>query len=417
MTTALPMLDQVVPPISLQPFAARPFGSLPWGDTLDEVVQFLERWGSQAPASIVVPIFNGGPHVARCLSSLTESTPAETEIILVDDHSTESDIAGLCRTFAESRPGTRVITNEQNFGYVTSVNVGIRAAQPGNDIILLNSDTVTPPGWLYKLRLAAAARPGIASVSPLSNAAGVFSVPTAYEDRALPDGMTVDLADQLLSLSSERRYEVVPVSCGFCMYLRREALTEVGLFDDRLFLRGYGEENDWCERARSAGFRHVVDESCFVAHSHGASFGREKTRLKRRNGSLVKALYPRHVEDTKEWLASSGLEGVRTSFRELWAQYRPNALPTRGVRIVLEQGVGAVRGSLDTIAVRINEGRCQIDLFGIDTSTHTIADPTQINRLLACLMVRWNAASIEVSPEQRGHLDPRIVQGLCGPRA
>lgn len=413
MSAPLASAERAPGTVDLRDILADPLGSPPWGGTLADTIAFLERYGARRPVSIVVPIFNGAEHVKRCLDSLANTLHADEEIVLVDDHSTDPSIAVLCDAFARGRAAMKLVQNPQNYGYVVSVNEGIRAARPENDIVLLNSDTVVAPGWLAKLQLASSARPKVASVSPLSNAAGVFSVPKAYEDGALPEGLSVELASRLLSLASPRRYEEVPVSCGFCMYLRREALSEIGLFDDRIFHRGYGEENDWCERARAAGFVHVVDESCFVAHFHGASFQSEKARLKRRNGSLVKALYPEHVAETTRWLANSRLEEVRAAFRYLWASEgtaeRASAFPSP-THLVLQSEAGPLHATPGGIVVQVEADRCHIDLSGLARSSHELTMAAELTRIVAQLLVRWTVQSVDVvTPSLREHLDARLA--------
>ena len=57
------------------------------------------------------------------------------------------------------------------------------------------------------------------------------------------------------------------------MYIRRECLDAAGLFRADVFAQGYGEENDFCLRARHLGWRHVAVPGVFVAHLGGRSFG------------------------------------------------------------------------------------------------------------------------------------------------
>ena len=84
----------------------------------------------------------------------------------------------------------------------------------------------------------------------------------------------------------------VPVAVGFCMYMRRDCLDAVGLLREDLWAQGYGEENDWCLRARHRGWRHVAAPGCFVAHEGGASFGTARQHLLARNGALLERLHP-----------------------------------------------------------------------------------------------------------------------------
>ena len=66
------------------------------------------------------------------------------------------------------------------------------------------------------------------------------------------------------------------VTVGFCMYIRPAVLDAVGYFDDHLFPVGYGEESDFCYRARKLGWRHIVTGDVFVRHWEGQSFGERK---------------------------------------------------------------------------------------------------------------------------------------------
>ena len=65
----------------------------------------------------------------------------------------------------------------------------------------------------------------------------------------------------------------LPTTVGFCMYIRRAALADVGLFDVETFGRGYGEENDFCLRASARGWRHLLACDTFVYHEGSVSFG------------------------------------------------------------------------------------------------------------------------------------------------
>ena len=132
-------------------------------------------------------------------------------------------------------------------------------AAAGRDVVLLNSDTLVAPGWLEGLREVAYGAADIGTVTPLSNDATILSYPdpAGRQRRAGPrrhgpprrrrrDGRTAACAID------------VPVGVGFCMYIRRACLDAVGLFRADLFAQGYGEENDFCLRARHLGWRHVA---------------------------------------------------------------------------------------------------------------------------------------------------------------
>ena len=84
----------------------------------------------------------------------------------------------------------------------------------------------------------------------------------------------------------------VPTAHGFCVYLRRDCLRQVGLLREDLFAQGYGEENDFCIRARHLGWRHVAVPGVFVAHAGAGSFGGAKAQLLERNLAILNRLHP-----------------------------------------------------------------------------------------------------------------------------
>ena len=71
----------------------------------------------------------------------------------------------------------------------------------------------------------------------------------------------------------------VHTAVGFCIYIRRAALDDVGLFDAQNFPVGYGEESDFCYRARKVGWRHRIAGDAYVEHFEGKSFGARKMKL------------------------------------------------------------------------------------------------------------------------------------------
>ena len=245
------------------------------------------------PVSIVMPVHNAFDSLVVALQSVIRHTNLSVHhLIIVDDASTDPRI----RTYLENLAPTpslniRVIRNKRNKGFSRSVNLGIKCSS--GDVLLLNSDTIVTVGWLEKLQRAAGSRPGIASATPFSNNAALCSIPEFFEPNDVPEGFTVDSFAALVERLSFRAYPEIPTAVGFCMYIARDALTAVGLFDERRFARGYGEENDWCMRARKLGYAHVLDDATYVYHRGAASFGPErKAELVARHHELLRALHP-----------------------------------------------------------------------------------------------------------------------------
>ena len=178
-----------------------------------------------------------------------------------------------------------------NRGFPATANAGIRAAA-GHDVILLNSDTIVPPGWIERLAEAAYSAPDIGTATPFSNDATIFSYPHEDAPNPIPDEtMTVGL-DRLARQANAGQVIDVPSAHGFCVYLRRDCLGAVGLLREDLFAQGYGEENDFCIRARHLGWRHVAVPGVFIAHLGAASFGDAKAQLIARNLKILNRLHP-----------------------------------------------------------------------------------------------------------------------------
>ena len=132
----------------------------------------------------------------------------------------------------------------------------------------------------------------IGTVTPLSNDATILSYPNPAGRNALPDvAETARLAGAARRVNGGEAIDV-PVGVGFCMYIRRACLDAVGLFRADLFAQGYGEENDFCLRARHLGWRHVAATGVFVAHIGGQSFGTAARHLRARNSALLERLHP-----------------------------------------------------------------------------------------------------------------------------
>ncbi|PIR53895.1 hypothetical protein COU75_03525 [Candidatus Peregrinibacteria bacterium CG10_big_fil_rev_8_21_14_0_10_42_8] len=220
--------------------------------------------------SIIIPIHNAFTYVHACIESLLHTTKNDhCTIVLIDDASTDPEIGMYLSAVQREYPHrVHLITLEQNVGFVQAVNYGFSQTR-GQDVVLLNSDTIVYDGWIERLSTLATAHPDAGSITPLSNEASIYSV--AQNDAiALKEKRLLENLAQNIALSKSTTLLTIPTAVGFCMYIPWKARAIVGVFNE-IFGRGYGEENDWCMRARSAGFTHYLDESTFVFHEGGVS--------------------------------------------------------------------------------------------------------------------------------------------------
>jgi len=252
---------------------------------------------------VAVPVYNAAALVERCLDALLAHSGGNTRIVAIDDASTDPLIAPLLARF-DAQAGIKVLRNECNRGFTATANRGIAEAGRA-DVVLLNADTEVGPNWLTGLRRAAYAGDDIASATAVSDNAGAFSVPELERENSPPACWNAEQAARALWQRAGLAYPQLPTGNGFCLYLRRDALDAVGVLDEVAFPQGYGEENDWCQRAAHRGLRHVIAGNVFVRHARSASFGDERRDTLGRAGmAVLRERWPRYEADVGDSLRS-----------------------------------------------------------------------------------------------------------------
>ena len=273
---------------------------------------------ARPPVDVIVPVYRGLRVTMACIHSVLPTLPPASRLHVVDDAGGDAELGQALDDLAASG---RILLHRLpvNRGFPSAANTGIRAAA-GRDVILLNSDTIVPPGWLQQLADAAHSAPDIGSACPLSNDATILSYPKRNASNAMTDPLPISA----LALRANGGATVdIPVAVGFCMYIRRDCLEGVGLLREDLWAQGYGEENDWCLRARHRGWRHVAAPGCFVAHEGGASFGAARQHLLARNGALLERLHPGYGAMVGAWIGRDPLGPARRRMDALrWRERR-----------------------------------------------------------------------------------------------
>jgi GT2 family glycosyltransferase len=251
----------------------------------------LRAWSDLPAIAIVVPIHNAPHSVERCLAALERWTPRSARLILIDDASTDPAIGVLLEPFAR-RANTVVERNARNRGYTHNVNLGMQLAGDA-DVVLLNSDTEVGPRWLQSLRLAAYGDDGTGTVTAVSDNAGAFSVPDLEQYCPIPEKWDLPSAQRAVLQQAGLRFPELPTGNGFCMFVKRELINRIGTMDAEAFPAGYGEENDFCQRAELAGYRNIVAGHVLVRHERSASFGdARRAALGVQGMAVLRARYP-----------------------------------------------------------------------------------------------------------------------------
>lgn len=250
---------------------------------------------------IVVPIYNAYEFTKKCIETIIENTDLkEHNLVLINDKSPDEKILPMLKNFKENYKDLNIIVleNEENCGFVKTVNKGMSFSK--NDVILLNSDTEVTPNWINKLRDVAYSKENVATVTPLSNNATLASIPNFLEENNLPSFISLEEYSKAIEECSFNEYPEISTAHGFCMYIKREAIDKVGLFDDITFEKGYGEENDFSYRCINSGFINLMCDNTFIYHKGTQSFSEEKTKFIESHLKILEERYPENYADTNK---------------------------------------------------------------------------------------------------------------------
>ena len=267
---------------------------LPVEPTEAEWRQLPDRRNGVDPCiDIVMPVYGGRAETFRALHRvLSSSNRRAFELVVIDDASPDRDISARLGLLAESGQ-IRLIVNETNRGFVASVNRGT-GLHPTRDVILLNADTEVFGDWVDRLSDAAHRSEDTGTVTPWSSDATILSYPIRLRPNLAPLEVSDEALDRVAASTAAQDVEI-PTAVGFCMFIKRACLDDVGPFDERRFGRGYGEENDFCRRAAYRGWRSIAASTVFVRHHGGRSFGPDKSERLQAGLATIAALHPGYL--------------------------------------------------------------------------------------------------------------------------
>jgi GT2 family glycosyltransferase len=178
------------------------------------------------------------------------------------------------------------------------------------DVILLNSDTEVTPNWLDKLQMATYSRPEIGTATPLTNRGTICSVPEFLADNDLPPGYSLHEFAAMVESVSLRKYPKLPTCVGFCVYIKREVIDRIGVFDEESFGKGYGEENDFSCRLQAAGYVDILDDATFVYHHGSTSFQSQASTLAAEHLKILSRKHPKYLWQVDQFIASGSLRDI-----------------------------------------------------------------------------------------------------------
>jgi len=271
------------------------------------------------PVDIVVPVFNARQDVQKCVESVLKHSSIDFSLVIVDDRSTDHELIEYLDEVAAKNQSVELLRPESNGGFVQSANLGMKFSFDkgkkqgiARDVLLLNSDTIVSAEFLERLQNCVYSDQTTGIVSPFSNNATICSIPNFCRDNPLPSDMSIDEYAAIIAKASLLRRPELVTAVGFCFYIRSSVLKKIGFFDP-VYGRGFGEENEYCELAKDAGFTIRLADDVFVAHTGKASFGAEGRALEHKNMKLLVARHPQYLEDVAEFCETNPLLEVQAN--------------------------------------------------------------------------------------------------------
>jgi N-acetylglucosaminyl-diphospho-decaprenol L-rhamnosyltransferase len=237
--------------------------------------------------SIVIVSYNVSGLLAECLDSVYETLAAmdlAAEVLVIDNASSD-DSVGMVR---QRYPGAWVQANATNAGFAAATNQGTRRAG-GRYVFYLNPDTRLLDGALASMIEFMEAHPGVAMTGPrLVYPDGgfqhsAFRFPTIaqilFDFFPIHHRLTNSPLNGRYLKSWYDRGEPFPIDhpLGAVMLVRREALDDVGLLDERFFM--YCEEVDWAMRFHQAGWEIYTVPAAHIVHHAGQSTQQFRDRM------------------------------------------------------------------------------------------------------------------------------------------
>ncbi len=364
---------------------------------------------------IIIPVFRGREETLACINAAL-ATKGDAALVVIDDASDDPQLAEALAAL-EANGSITLLRNSKNLGFAASVNRGL-ALNTDHDAVLLNSDALVFGDWLARLRSAAYRSAKVGTVTPFTNSGSIAGYPHP-EERSLCPEEAASLHRLASSANADVSHEI-PVGVGFCLYVRRDCWREVGEFDVSLFGRGYGEETDFCLRARRLGWSHVLAAGAFVYHLGGLSFGSQRAALLDRSRRLLNLRYPGYDREIARFLA---LDPLKYSRRRLDERRLAAAAAGRVVLLMtlaLNGGVARfvaercrelrARGFVPVLlrpTKRLDRRQCELSTEAVDVPNLRYEIPADLDGLklfLETLRVR------EIEIHHFLHLDPKLIE-------
>lgn len=343
---------------------------------LEEVV--LERIDnpdiSNISVDVIVCVHNAPDDIKKCLESVMRNFSKNIrKIIIVDDGSDEETMKILESFSNQHVMFTSLVRNNKALGYTFAANMGLRLSQ-SDYVVLLNSDTIVTRGWIESMLVCGESDKKNGIIGPLSNTASWQSVPQIEEngdwaENKIPENIDLEEWAAAIRERSACLYPHISFLNGFCLMIKRALIDEIGIFDEVTFAKGYGEENDYCIRAKKAGWKLAVCDHAYVYHAQSKSYSSEKRKVlaDAANAALLKkhghAIISFGVDQCKSNIEMYGVR-LRVANMEQYIKTKHTIIRKyAGKKILFVLPVGAIGGGANVVLMEAERmATCGIDV-------------------------------------------------------
>jgi GT2 family glycosyltransferase len=374
----------------------------------------------QISVLIVMPVFRGLEITERAIDSAlaNNSNSCFAKLLVINDQSPEPTMAAmLSKKLSQYGDCIEIITNSKNLGFVRSANIGL-LHKPASDIALVNNDIVLPTNWLQQLVIDAYSQEKIGTVTPFSNNTTISAFPNFNEENKIPFGMDLETINEIFSANRVEPIET-PTAVGFCMFIKRKCINEVGIFDFETFNMGYGEENDFCQRAILKGWSNVISPNLYVEHVGSVSFGQSRNeRVAEGTNKLIKK-HPNYIKDVQRFNSTDPLRTIRIT--RLMQLIQASNLPVivhlshglgGGVEQHINDLVALHYGLACSIVIEPTSGKCSLNVK-IEQSTNNMVFEIQGNESISDLLKLLGAIGVTmVHYHHLRNVPSKLLDGL-----
>ncbi|MFZ2986373.1 glycosyltransferase family 2 protein [Ideonella sp.] len=362
---ALPMADRM-PWTPAMDIEGRDYADPAWWEA-------MARRPEQPLVDVIIPVYAGVQETLCCIESvLTAPVSTPFELVVVDDCSPDPALSAALRALSQ-RGLITLLVNAENLGFVRTVNRAL-ALHSERDVVILNADARVFNNWLDRMLAHWQGRDDVATITPLSNNATICSFPETLVDNGPMTGEEAAALDHLASRINAGVAVDAPTGVGFCMAMRRSVLNEIGLLDAVRFGRGYGEENDWCQRALQHGRRNLLVADVFALHQGAVSFASESSERILAAMAVLAETFPGYAADVSRFVSLDPLRSARIRLEA--ARWRAKAGGVAGALLIshargggterheAEQAEALAKRGLVDFRLRPSRLTGRVDVFG-----------------------------------------------------